>query len=86
MHFFGVMGIMSFALGAIIESYLLVEKIMGNDIGHRPLFFVGMLFLVAGIQLITVGFIAEILVRTYYESQNKKPYKIVKTFIGNKEE
>jgi hypothetical protein len=34
------------------------------------------MLIIGGIQLITTGFIAELLTRTYYESQNKKPYVI----------
>ena len=38
----------------------------------------GLIFLVSGIQMITLGLMAEIQMRTYYESQNKKPYRIRK--------
>lgn len=82
MHLFGSMGIGAFAIGSIIEFYLLILKMMGEDIGTRPLFMVGILLLIGGVQLITTGFIAEIMIRTYYESQNKKPYVIKETFKG----
>ncbi|MFT7823949.1 MAG: glycosyltransferase [Sulfurimonas sp.] len=82
MHLFGSMGIGAFAIGSIIEFYLFILKIMGEDIGTRPLFMIGILLLIGGVQLITTGFIAEIMIRTYYESQNKKPYVIKETFQG----
>ena len=82
MHLFGSMGIGAFAIGSIIEFYLFILKIMGEDIGTRPLFMVGILLLIGGVQLITTGFIAEIMIRTYYESQNKKPYVIKEAFKG----
>jgi hypothetical protein len=37
-----------------------------------------LIFLLGGIQLITIGILAEIAVRTYYESQNKKTYQVRK--------
>ena len=82
MHLFGTMGITAFAAGSMIEFYLLIIKLMGEDIGTRPLFMIGILLLLGGVQLITTGFIAEILMRTYYESQNKKPYVVKEIFKG----
>ena len=71
-------------MGGAIESYLLLLKIFGHDIGGRPLFYVGILLIITGVQLITTGFISEIMMRTYYESQGKKPYNIRSTFSGRK--
>ena len=82
MHLFGTIGITAFAIGFFIEFYLLILKLLGEDIGTRPLFMVGILLLIGGVQLITTGFIAEIMMRTYYESQNKKPYVIKEIFKG----
>lgn len=80
MHLFGSMGMASFGIGSMIEFYLLILKIMGEDIGNRPLFMVGILMILGGVQLITTGFLSEILMRTYYESQNKKPYVVKEVF------
>jgi glycosyltransferase involved in cell wall biosynthesis len=80
MHFFGGIGIFLFACGLLTNGYLLVEKLMGENIGGRPLLFLGVLLTLAGIQLITTGFVADMVMRTYYESQNKKPYTIKKQF------
>ncbi len=82
MHLFGTMGGFSFGIGMIINFYLLVLKLFGEDIGTRPLFTIGVTLSLIGIQLITTGFIAEIVMRTYYESQNKKPYIIKEKLIG----
>ncbi len=84
MHFFGTVGIFMFGMGGLIESYLLLLKIFGQDIGGRPLFYVGILLIITGLQLITTGFIAELVMRTYYGSQNKKPYNIKNSFSGGK--
>jgi hypothetical protein len=54
---------------------------MGQDIGDRPLLTLGLLMTVAGIQLITTGFIADLIMRTYYESQGKKVYNIKKQIV-----
>jgi dolichol-phosphate mannosyltransferase len=58
----------------MINFYLLILKISGESIGDRPLMIAGLLCVIAGIQLVTTGFIAEYLMRTYFESQDKKPY------------
>jgi glycosyltransferase involved in cell wall biosynthesis len=84
MHLFGTMGVFMLIGGGAIESYLLLLKILGNDIGGRPLFYVGILLIITGVQLITTGFISELLMRTYYESQNKKPYNVKESYTGGK--
>lgn len=83
-HLFGPIGIISFLLGCAINGYLLVEKILGKDIWGRPILILGILLLMAGIQFLTFGFIAELMMRTYYESQNKKTYSVRETFTGIK--
>lgn len=78
MHLFGTIGFILLFLGIIINLYLLALKIMGHDIWGKPLLILGMLLLLGGIQLITIGILAQISMRTYYESSNKKEYKIRK--------
>jgi glycosyltransferase involved in cell wall biosynthesis len=86
MHLFGGLGSVSFGIGMLINTYLFVLKILGYDIGSRPLLTLGVTLSLIGVQLITTGFIAEILMRTYYESQNKKPYIIKEKIIGKDKE
>jgi glycosyltransferase involved in cell wall biosynthesis len=76
MHLFGGAGILLTAAGVGINLYMLYLKFQGKDIWGKPLLLLGILLLLAGIQLITTGLIAELLMRTYYESQGKKPYNI----------
>ncbi len=76
MHLFAQSGLFLFSIGALINVYLLVLKMLGNDVWGRPLLILGALLVLAGIQLITVGIIVEVLMRTYYESQDKRPYRI----------
>lgn len=85
MHLFGTIGFVSLGMGIIINLYLLVLKIMGQDIWGKPLLILGLIFLLGGIQLITIGILAEISVRTYFESQNKKTYTVRKVYHAKQE-
>jgi glycosyltransferase involved in cell wall biosynthesis len=85
MHFFGKWGLLILIPGIIINIYMLVMKILGHDIWGRPLLILGVMLLVAGFQMITSGIIAEIGMRTYYESQQKKPYRVSNIFKGGKQ-
>lgn len=75
-HFFGPIGIFCFLSGSAISFYLLVVKIMGQDIWGRPILILGITLVLAGIQFLTFGIIAELIMRVYYESQHKKTYHI----------
>ena len=85
MHLFGGIGFGMFFFGMIIDFYLFILKLFGENIGTRPLLTLGVMLTLGGIQLITTGFIAEIVMRTYYESQDKKPYVIKEIFVGKDE-
>jgi glycosyltransferase involved in cell wall biosynthesis len=82
LYLFGNLGMIFFGIGVTINLYLLVVKLMGNDIGTRPLLFLGVLLILVGIQFFTIGIVTDLLMRTYYESQNKTPYKVknIRTF------
>ena len=77
MHFFGGFGFISFALGILTGIAAIVLKITHiRDLVATPLPVFSALLLIVGVQLIAMGIIAEILMRTYYGSQDKKPYDI----------
>ena len=76
MHFFGPVGLLLFFTGILINLYLAIDKLRGYQIGNRPLLILGVIFLLGGLQLILFGILAEILMRIYYESQNKRTYRI----------
>ncbi len=80
MHFFGAVGFVCFFLGLAINLYLLTLKIAGNDIWGKPLVILGLMLLLGGIQLITIGIVAEISIRTYYETGGRKTYQIRKVW------
>jgi glycosyltransferase involved in cell wall biosynthesis len=86
-HLFGIFGVLLIIIGICINIYLLIVKFgMGQDIGTRPLLIFGLMFILGGIQLFTIGIVLELLIRTYYESQQKRPYRIKKISVGGKAE
>ncbi len=82
MHFFGTIGLVTFGIGVLINMYLLILKIIGHDIWGKPLLMLGILMVLGGIQFITTGIIAELQMRTYFESQNKKPYRVKRVVVA----
>ena len=82
MHLFGILGMLTFGLGLILDIYLLTITLAGREIGGRPLLILAITFTLGGIQLITSGLIAEIIMRTYYESQDKKTYRVKDVVVG----
>jgi glycosyltransferase involved in cell wall biosynthesis len=80
MHLFGTIGFISFGVGLVINIYLLILKILGHDIGGKPLLILGLIFLLGGIQLVTIGILSEVSVRTYFESQQKKTYNVRRVY------
>jgi glycosyltransferase involved in cell wall biosynthesis len=79
---FGLLGILSGGAGLLITLYLSYLKLMqGADIGGRPLLLLGVFLILLGVQLIIMGLLGEMLVRIYYESQDK-PIYVVKKVSG----
>jgi len=78
MHLFGNMGLGVLAIGVVINLYLGILKLQGQDIWGKPLMILGLMLVLGGIQLLTVGIIVEIQMRTYFESQQKRPYRVRK--------
>ncbi|MCK5730126.1 MAG: glycosyltransferase family 2 protein [Draconibacterium sp.] len=85
MHFFGTIGLVTFGIGVLINFYLLLLKLFGNDIWGKPLLLLGVLLVMGGIQFITIGIIAELQMRTYFESQNKKPYRVKRVILAKED-
>jgi len=77
LYVFGGMGFTLAVIGFLILLYLAVEKIFfGASIGGRPLLILGVLLFLSGLQLISTGIIAEVIIRTYYESKADVPYRV----------
>jgi hypothetical protein len=77
LQIFGLLGLVALALGVGITGWLgYVRLFAGQSIGDRPLLLLGVMLLFIGVQLVTFGLLAELLARTYYESQDKPTYVI----------
>ncbi len=76
-HFFGSIGLSLGALGSALMGWLLwVKFILGEDIGQRPLLLIAVVCLLASLQFLTTGLLAEILVRVFYESRGTTAYSL----------
>ncbi len=76
-YVFGGLGGLMVALSTAIYGYVLWEKLHEGVWVHRnPLFLVAVMGTLVGVQLLATGLIAELIIRTYYESQDKRAYSI----------
>jgi len=77
LQIFGLLGITMGGVGAVITGWLAYLRLFGyQSIANRPLLLFGILLVFTGVQLVTLGLLAEMQVRTYHESQNKSTYVI----------
>ena len=82
LHVFGTVGVVSSLLGVLIALVLTVQRqLYGVALANRPLLLLAVLLIFMGIQFITIGLLAELVVRTYHESQ-KKPIYYVRKVLG----
>ncbi len=81
-HFFGLPGLLSGVVGFLLALYMTFERLfLGVPMGNRPLLLFAILMILIGIQFIVIGLLAELQIRTYYETQNK-PIYVVKEVCG----
>ncbi len=74
---FGLLGTLCFGIGMAVTGYLAYIRLLYDQpLADRPLLLLGILLLVLGVQLITMGLLGELMVRTYHESQRKPTYAI----------
>jgi glycosyltransferase involved in cell wall biosynthesis len=64
LHLFGGAGLISIAVGVLVCAYLTVLKLSGSSIGERPLLILGVLLIVVGVQLMTLGLVGEMIAAT----------------------
>ncbi|MCG8361769.1 MAG: glycosyltransferase family 2 protein [Pseudanabaenales cyanobacterium] len=77
MHVFGAFGMVSTLSGIGLSIYLgLIKFGLGKEIGNRPLLFLAIVLFLTGIQLFSFGLLAELLMRTYHESQRRPIYRV----------
>jgi glycosyltransferase involved in cell wall biosynthesis len=84
LHVFGVLGLSSGGLGFVIAVYLTLQKLIYHEsIGGRPLLLLAILLIFIGFQFLTMGLLAEMLSRTYHESQDKAVF-VVGELLGER--
>jgi glycosyltransferase involved in cell wall biosynthesis len=84
MQVFGLAGFISSFIGVAICAWLAFEKLwFGKELGGRPLLLLGVLLIVVGVQLLSLGLVADVVSRTYHESQDKRPYYVRETIQGS---
>ena len=77
LQIFGLIGLVMGMVGTLITGWLGYVRLVGGEaIGDRPLLLLGILLLFTGLQLVTLGLLAEMQARTYHESQGKPTYYI----------
>ena len=81
LQIFGIFGLTSGIIGGLIGLYLSYQRLfLKVGISGRPLLLLAILLVVIGIQFITLGLLAEIMVRAYHESVNKRIYFVREIF------
>jgi len=77
LHIFGLVGGLMALAGFLISAWLAYWRLVGGmSLANRPLLLLGIVLIFTGVQLVTVGLLAEMQARTYHESQNKPTYSI----------
>jgi glycosyltransferase involved in cell wall biosynthesis len=78
MHFFGALGLTGTTFGGGILGFLAVKKLLGYEIvmEHGPLMVAGALLLLAGLMMFSTGLMGEVMIRTYFESQDRRIYAV----------
>lgn len=80
MYFFGGLGLVACAGGVFFAAWTLFDKFVNDVKAHRnPLLLLAVFLFILGVQFILMGFVAELLIRTYFESQGKRPYIVRRT-------
>jgi len=81
MQIFGLLGFISALTGFVITTWLIVERVFFDKaLSTRPLFILAIFIFLVGIQLITMGLLGEIMMRTYHEGTGKPTY-VVKNIL-----
>ena len=76
-HLFGFLGLGSAALGTLILAIMTFQKFfMGLPMGSRPALMLGVMMIIIGLQFLCFGLLAEVMARTYHESQEKPVYMV----------
>jgi glycosyltransferase involved in cell wall biosynthesis len=83
LHLFGMLGLVTGFIGSFMLAVLGFERlVLGIPLANRPILLVGVMLVLIGLQFVCSGLLAEVLVRTYHESQGKKIYTVRSVFRG----
>lgn len=77
LQLFGSFGLIFGGIGLLLSTYLLIERLFFEvPLADRPMLLLAVFLMFSGLQIITVGLLAELQTRTYHEAQNKPIYVI----------
>ncbi len=77
MHLIGGIGLLSFSIGTVLGLYLAIMRLFFHvPLAARPLLLLAILLVVLGVQFITFGFLAEIVIRVYYNATERRIYEV----------
>ena len=83
LQIFGMAGMISFVAGMAISVYLTILRLFfGEALSDRPILLLAILLIMLGVQLILMGLLGELIVRTYHETQDK-PIYAVREILGD---
>jgi glycosyltransferase involved in cell wall biosynthesis len=86
-HLFGSVGLLCSILGTAVIGWTMFERFFYSvPMGNRPLFTLAVMLVMIGLQFLVFGLLAEVLTRTYHESQQKPTYFVRRIHAGGKEE
>ena len=74
LHAFGGMGLWLATPGLLMLAWLAGLKLLGHDVGGRPLLITGVMLLLMGLQLIVAGLVGEMLIRIYHEGRGQPQF------------
>ena len=80
MHVFGGLGFILVSAGVVLSGYLsYLRLVTGVSIAERPILLLAILLIVVGVQMISLGLVAEMIMRVYYEAEGRTIYMILRT-------
>ena len=83
LHMFGALGFLSGGIGGLMMTVLITQRLFFSmPLANRPALLLATMLVLIGLQFICFGLLAEILVRTYHESQDKKIYAVREVLTG----
>jgi hypothetical protein len=83
MQVIGLAGLLAGGAGFAICSWLALSRLaFGSPLADRPLLLLGALLIMVGVQLVSLGLVADVLARTYHEAQGKRPYHVRTRITG----